>query len=184
MRRTARALVLTLALAVLLAGCHPPTLTKVRGWPGATPVFASEEEALAAAEEAYGEYLATSDAITADGGVNPERIEGLVTPERRVEELSSFTDFSAEGLRTTGSTSFDSVELKHYYEEAKRVVVEIYLCVDVTNVRIIDSTGVDVTPADRVSRLPLQVGFSSGSRSALLLLSRNEVLVGENYCTG
>ncbi len=58
------------ALAVLLlSGCLPPQTT-VTPTPEATaaPVFASDEEALAAATAAYAAYLAMSDQIFAEGG--------------------------------------------------------------------------------------------------------------------
>ena len=72
MRRTARLLPLAVLGAALLAGCLPtdPPVT-----PPPTsdlePVFASDEEALAAAEEAYGAYLAAADEILSSGGADP-----------------------------------------------------------------------------------------------------------------
>ena len=60
--------------ALLLSGCLPqqPTATPP---PEATaaPIFASDEEALAAATAAYAAYLAMSDQILKDGGKDPDR---------------------------------------------------------------------------------------------------------------
>ena len=62
-------------LALVLAGCAPDVpAIQVPPTPTVTPLFASDEEALAAAEEAYAAYLAMSDEITSDGGERPERI--------------------------------------------------------------------------------------------------------------
>ena len=65
----------TLALGLALAACStggtplPPAPS-----PSVTPVFASDEEALAAAKDAYTAYLKVSDQILVDGGANPDRI--------------------------------------------------------------------------------------------------------------
>ncbi len=63
--------VVTLAVLLLvLTGCTPGDEVVVPDpEPTVEPMFATDEEALAAAEEAYGAYLAASDASLAGGGV-------------------------------------------------------------------------------------------------------------------
>ncbi|MCU1440154.1 MAG: hypothetical protein JWP85_1151 [Rhodoglobus sp.] len=183
MRRTARALVLAFALAVLLTGCHPPTLTKVRGWPGATPVFASEEEALAAAEEAYGEYLAVSDAITADGGANPERIEGLVTAEQYQAELDGFELFRSNAWHTTGFSSFEPIMLE-YYEEVGNGFAEIafLVCSDTSKLVIVQSNGEPLSLSGS-SRQIVDLKFVNDSiRSDRLLLKSGGLWSTDESC--
>ena len=74
MRAAALRPIAVLAAAFVLAalsGCvqttEKPTPTPTAA---ATPAFASDEEALAAAEKAYAAYLAVLDDVTADGGRN------------------------------------------------------------------------------------------------------------------
>ena len=66
----------SIALAALVvslfSGCIPtePLADTPAPQPTSTPVFASEEEALAAAVEAYAGYLEMSDLIASEGGAN------------------------------------------------------------------------------------------------------------------
>ena len=72
----AAASLLTLLLAVLLSGCASTTEPKPTLTPTATdaaPVFASDEEALAAATEAYRAYLVVSDLFGSGTLSGPQR---------------------------------------------------------------------------------------------------------------
>ena len=73
---------LALASALVLTGCTaPPPHTVAVSSPTATPVFASDEEALAAAVEAYEKYLAVSDQIAQEGGAGADSFADVVTDE-------------------------------------------------------------------------------------------------------
>ena len=64
----ARVSAAALAVALVLVGCVPTTTpASPAPRPSATPVFATEAEALAAATEAYAAYVRVSDQILADG---------------------------------------------------------------------------------------------------------------------
>lgn len=177
-------LIATVALvAVLLSGCLPqqPTPTPTPK-PRSTPVFATDEEALAAATTAYAAYLAVSDQIAADGGKNPERLEPFVTPEQLPDVLTSFNGYIARGLHAEGQSTFDSTALVQYEGGTQSSAsIDIYLCLDVSKVRVIDESGADVTPADRRNRLPLQIGFES-TATTTLRLARSESWTGDNFC--
>src|SRR5690606_22722214 len=100
-------------LVLVVSGCVPdagiPTLPPT---PTVTPVFASEEEALAAAEDAYAAYLEMSYLIASEGGLEPERIAPLVTNEQFERELESLSIYSERGLHVDGQTRFDSMMLQ------------------------------------------------------------------------
>ena len=175
-----RLLLVAGAAVILMAmtGCvdpAPPVTSSPT--PSATPVFASEEEALAAAEAAYREYLAVSDAITAVGGADPDRLREFVTTDELTRAGERFAKLQASGKVTEGSTLFDSTSLQRY--DDREVIV--YLCLDVSGVRVFDTQGQDATPPDRPNRLPLEVTFEVGHASQLLLDSSN-VWDGENIC--
>jgi hypothetical protein len=172
MRPTARALVLALALVVLLTGCHPPTLTKVRGWPGSTPVFASEDEALAAAEEAYGEYVRVADQIFIEGGANPERLAEVATGDFLKASIEGFQTVQREGLRSTGGTTFRDMIVQNYSPRSDASIISVYVCEDVSNVDVVDATGNSVVALDRPPTALLQVTFDLEARRRLLLASR------------
>jgi hypothetical protein len=181
MRSRTGAAVLTLVLtAALLAGCVPsaapviPTAT-----PTATPVFASEAEALAAAEAAYKAFVAASDDVTKAGGKNSGAAIALVAPRYRPNFLASLKPYIENELHTRGASSFDSLRLERYSTDSSPEMIQVYVCLDVSKVRVLDKKGRDVTSSSRANRLPLEVGFDV---SPQLLISRSDVWSGENFC--
>lgn len=185
MRISPPAVGLALAVTLLLSGCLPqqPNASPTPQ-PSSTPVFASEEEALAAAEAAYAEYLAVSDAIAADGGANAERIVPLITEERESEEMALFQSLATEGLHTAGLTTFDSMVLQDYVEEGgSKASLTTYVCLDVTNVRVLDASGADVTPSGRQNKLPLEVAFGAAAMSPIdIRVARSDSWGGDDFC--
>ncbi|MBX3098765.1 MAG: hypothetical protein KF761_04230 [Salinibacterium sp.] len=168
------------AAAVLIfaiAGCHGPAPhITVPPTPTSAPMFASDEEALAAAEAAYGAYLAVSDAISSEGGANPERLRDFVTDEELVQSSARFEEFELTGNRTQGASTFDTLLLQRYDDDG----ITVYLCLDVTDVRVFDAGGVDITPPDRSNRIPLEVSF--GAQGNDLQLSGSQVWAEVSYC--
>ncbi|MGL4338808.1 MAG: hypothetical protein ACRCSP_00070 [Rhodoglobus sp.] len=148
------------------------------------PVFASNDEALAAATEAYAAYLALSDQVTAEGGVNPERLEPLTTPKFFEESLNSYTSYRERGIHTEGASTFDTVKLTQYRDRGSGgSFVDIYLCLDVTAVRLVSADGSNLTSADRLNRVPFQVGFDvEATEPPRMRVARSDVWVGYNFC--
>ncbi|GGK89016.1 hypothetical protein GCM10007382_06210 [Salinibacterium xinjiangense] len=170
--------------ALLLSGCLPqqPIATPP---PEATaaPIFASDEEALAAATEAYAAYLAMSDLIAADGGANPERLELFVTADQQASASDSFSVYQTKGLRAEGISTFDAISLVQVDQGPNFANIDLYLCLDVSKVRVIDETGSVVTPDNRPDRLPLEIGFEADdSVPTELKLARSEPWSGVNFC--
>jgi hypothetical protein len=168
MRSVVGALVLVgmLTLTGCVDGDRLPTLPPT---PTSTPIFASEEEALAAAEEAYGAYLEMSNLIANDGGAEPERIAPFVTEEQLPDELDGSKNYSDHNVHSTGATRITGVTLQQYLETDDQAEVVIYACLDVTDARLVDAGGVDVTPASRAPQVTLEVTLQSGRPGALLI---------------
>ena len=171
--------------AIALSGCvGGPPAAVVTPAPSESPVFASEEEALTAATEAYAAYLAVSDMITAKEGDQPERIGPLVTAGYRQQEVEGFEEFRRAGLSTRGQSRFDSLQLQQ--DPSSLLVADTfttYICSDVGLVRIQDDDGIDVTPPSRPDRIPLEVDFHIASDApVVLLIERSDVWTGENFC--
>jgi len=170
---------LALSAVFVLSGCvAPQSIVMPTSAQTSTPVFASDEEALAAATAAYTEYLRVSDAITADGGANPERIKPLVTAEQYAVELAGFTSLSAEGWQTRGESTFTNALLQTYDVAGN---VSIYVCSNTAGIQVTDSAGVDVTPASAQKQQTLQVSFFAGSNVGLVL-ERTEVWDSKANC--
>src|SRR4051812_14875779 len=91
------AALLIAGLGLALAGCvpsEPPVTSPPTS--DAQPVFASDEEALAAAEEAYGAYIAMVDEILRNGGDDGDRLAPLVSPELLAQQEEGFAAFRAK----------------------------------------------------------------------------------------
>lgn len=182
MLRPAALLVATL----LLAGCMPvePTVAPVPE-PSATPAFASDEEALAAATDAYAKYLEVSDAITANGGVGVEEVSRLVTAEQYPKEVASFSAYSDRNLHTSGASVSEVFGLQSFSTGVGNddTSIVIYVCVDVTGVAILNDSNEDVTPLNSPNRYPLEVEFASESSTPPgLKIARSETWSGTDFC--
>jgi hypothetical protein len=171
----------TVAGMLLLSGCGGgdpiPTLPPT---PTATPIFASEEEALAAAEEAYAAYSEMSDLISSEGGVDPERIRPFVTAERFDDELRGFSTLRESNLHIQGEATLEVLELQRYDEVGGEVEVVFYACWDASASRVINSAGEDVTPSDRDDRLVLEVLVRTVDRQLPLVLESDEAWPGQD----
>jgi len=181
-RPAAVALVVVAALSA--SGCAPPSpATPPTSSPSSTALFASDEEALAAAEKAYREYLSESDAITSQFGAEPQRIDPFVAPALRKEIHDSFAKYSERRLRTEGVSTFDSVQLQSVSDTGGETTsVDLYVCLDIGSVRVISESGDDVTPESRVDRLPLTLSFSANESADGLRLERSESWSGDDFC--
>ena len=146
----------------------------------ATPVFASDEEALAAAEEAYGAYLAVSDSIFTDGGARPERLEDVATGKFLEASISGFEKVEAEGWRSTGRSEVHSIELQRFDPSSDIEMVVVFLCDDVSAVDVLDSTGRSVVSPDRPDRTLFEISFDLGPDQRLLVSSRE--VWGDGKC--
>ncbi len=147
----------------------------------ATPMFASDAEASAAAEAAYRNYIDVSDQIARDGGANPERLEALVSQDLYSQQLEEYGDVLAKGLRATGASTFDSFKLESYDPYSGEI--RVYVCIRVSSIRVVSKAGADVTPVERPDDLPLQVTFVRESDTgAHLSISASDVWSGKNFC--
>ncbi|MDQ0893417.1 hypothetical protein [Agromyces ramosus] len=185
-RRAAAALAAAGVLALVLVGCGgtpAPTPSPEPSASAAEPIFASDEEALAAAKAAYERYLATVDQLTQDGGQDPDRIRDAVADGYVEELLDSLKSLRESGNRTSGTTAYDSMEVLERHEDDGVARVTVYVCLDVTGVRVLDANGADATPEGRDERRALQAFFESAAvGSEELLPSGSESWSGDDFC--
>jgi len=79
-------------------------------------------------------------------------------------------------------SSYDNFTSQQYFDfgsEGAELVA--YVCLDVSQVRILDSSGTDVTPADRPNRLPLEITFVAES-SSTMRIDGSELWSGDDFC--
>jgi hypothetical protein len=178
MRNIPRVSLVAVATALLLAGCVPsaPIVTPAPA-PSTAPIFASEEDALAAATAAYAAYVKVSDQVFMEGGAHPERLEAVATGEQLKADIAGYKTAAAKNVHSTGGTAFEHVTLQSLNDSSTdgRAVIAVYLCEDVSKVDVIDSSGTSVVSTSRPSRVSYEVKFNSvPANSSHLLVAYKE----------
>ena len=156
-------------VALSLSGCfaqETPDATS-SPVPSQTPVFATEEEALAAATEAYEKYLKVSDAIFADMGRNPERLLSVATREQYERELVGYKQLIAGKLHGAGQTHISTTTFQQF-DNAGAV---IYACVDLSDTDLLNSKGESQVPPKREDYYATEV---------TLVLEREKLIVSSD----
>ena len=176
-----------LVLVFLLSGCASlpnPKPTPTPTSTDAAPLFASDEEALAAATEAYAAYLEADDRSWQG---NPETVEAflkLTVGEAHEEDVAIRSQFAENGWTRIGSTSFDSMTLQsHDVNSDGLTEIRAYVCLDVSQADVLDSEGTSTAKPDRPLILPLQVAFLAGTHpETSIQLSESRVWSGPDFC--
>jgi len=179
-------LVVAATLLLVLAGCVPvDSKPSTSPSASATPVFASDAEALAAAEKAYAAYLKVSEAITGDGGASPDRIDPYVTAGQAPREHETYAYFSQNDFHTVGTATFSPPSLEQIeFDKLGAAELTVYTCVNASSVRVLDASGTDVTPANREDLTPLEVTLvSSKTTRSRLLISESSRWSGSGVCS-
>lgn len=161
-RIAAAAAALLLSIAAF-AGCAASS-----GEVAPTPMFASDEEAFAAAEATYRAYVDALNSENTGSGVVGGPEDYLVGTALE-QEIQSQRDLHDRRISIDGIGAFNHFEGVQVSKD--RSTVEATLCLDATATRVRDSTGADVTPPDRVNQLPLGITFVFEDSS--LLISRS-----------
>lgn len=165
-------------IAIALAGCaaQQPTPQQNSVAEEQKPLFSSDEEALAAAQAAYATYLEVSDQIARDGGANPERLNGLVSSSMLESQFQTYSSVLKSGLKAVGNSTFDHFALQKWDSNS----ISNYVCLNVEQIRVVDSSNNDQTPSDRPDLLPLSLSWSVSN--GFLILESSDVWTGENFC--
>jgi len=184
MRTALAALGLGISLTLAgLASCSspPPTIQPPGPDPTSTPVFASDEEALAAAEELYGRYLAAENALGQGGWKDVSLVEPFVRGDALESERNTAADLSAKGLHQEGDIGFNSVVLQQAkYSNSGAVKVVVYLCLDFAAADVVNGHGDSAVDSGRGERLALEVQIDD--EAGQLLISKSESWSGESFC--
>jgi hypothetical protein len=149
------------------------------------PLFASDEEALDAARTTYERFMEVSEAILSSGGAGAERIDDLVVPEIAEREKASYLASAADGRTLTGRSSISAAVLQHFepHASANGRIVTIYVCVDFSDVDVLDRDGNSTVLASRPPRIPFEVSFKRDITLDIpLRIVANDVWAGAGVC--
>ncbi|WP_286329085.1 hypothetical protein [Agromyces marinus] len=151
--------------------------------PTAEPIFASDEEALAAAVEAYEAYSAASNRVANAGGEGSGGIARLVSPEFDEVVQEEFAALRDSGLRMSGDAIHFAPVLDSHEERNRVATVTVTFCRDVSGTRLLRPDGSDATPADRDLIQATNVVLTSVERdSATLIVSSARRVQDESNC--
>ncbi|GAB3802713.1 hypothetical protein GCM10028798_20500 [Humibacter antri] len=183
-RRRMPAAAIAALLALPLAACTPaqpaPTPSPTSAH---TRLFASDAEALKAATDAYAAYLKVTDNVLSEGGADSARLESVASGDALKKVRADTADFKDNNAHTVGTTKFDSVRLA-FFEPGARQPVAIYVCDDVSNVDVVDSSGKSLVAPDRKARTPWHVTFVRPANEGHLLVAERALWTGGGFCAG
>lgn len=156
--------------ATLLAGCGgEPAPVET------TPAFASEDEAFAAAEATYRAYVDASNTSLKSDQSETDPTQFLIGLALE-GELDSSRELAESARKITGEFRVDRVSLRQFDAESKSVVIAA--CLDISGTAIVNASNEDVTPAERVSVVPLEI-VVQGAASSPLISEINSDPIGE-----
>ena len=141
--------------AILLTGCLGTTPEPT---PTPTAVFASEEEAFAAAEETYRGYIEAVNSRWADPSSEPDPQSFLVEIALE-EDIASANEMDQVGISVVGSSVVTEVSPVAANEIAGDVVIRA--CLDSSGTKIVNEIGEDVTLADRDPTVLAEIHFTT-----------------------
>ncbi|TQL48676.1 hypothetical protein FB562_1774 [Homoserinimonas aerilata] len=158
-------LALFLLVLLLINGCTPAA-------PQATPspqapavAFASEEEALAAAEKVLEDYLAMADLILQEGAADPERIAPLVTEKWLEVELAGYAEMRDLGVRQEGISAVSATRFQQMFLQGSTTSVMIYACIDYDESMLVDGSGERIGTTE--PNTTVEVTFEAAPESSL-----------------
>ncbi|MCX7521974.1 hypothetical protein OSC27_06735 [Microbacterium sp. STN6] len=172
--------------AFLLSGCAsaPSPVKTHSSKPAATPVFATNDEALAAATKAYAEYQSIGQKIAQNGGEGATQIVSVVTPTKAKAELQEFKELRERGYRQVGESRYTKIQLQEDQITDVGGALSIYVCVDSSATDFVDAAGTSVLPSDRSPLATVVAQFKSASAEhpKQLVVSRIEPWSGKSIC--
>ena len=171
---------------LLTSGCAGPVPEPVASGSAAAgeAFFASEEEAVEAAQLVLDDYIAAINEVLADGGVLTGQLDGIATEELIDQQDSGFEEYRSGGLTLVGRTTVDSFEVQQYIplaEEGSPVLVA-YFCRDVSATDVLNDEGDSMVPAERPLRLAFQAEFIADPVRNSLTIAGDEQWQSGNFC--
>jgi hypothetical protein len=173
-----------LAVALLLSGCVPtPTPPSSTPKPTATPVFASEAEALAAATKAYAAYQRVLD--QAFSTYDTSRLTQVSSGSALSKAKASAMEYERAGKHQTGLAAIDKVSFVNSpldSPQSDSFDAQAYLCLDLSDVDVLGGDGKSVVPPGSDRRFPVVASFKLSRSSQALIVDEDESWSGANFC--
>jgi hypothetical protein len=175
------------ALVALVCGCTPtgPKSTPPPVSPTSEAPFASDKEALAAAQATYEEFMTIANQIMADGGASPERLDAITSPAVAAFEKQGFVKLVGRDLKIGGGSVVIAAILQSYRPTAPdgRGILVGYFCVDGSGVTVVDASGASVLDESVPALTAFEVSFDLIERDPpRLVVSSKNAWTGAGVC--
>lgn len=163
-RRTLLASVALVTLTTLATtgGCSASPAPK----PTPTPLFATEEEAFAAAEEVYREYIAAFNEVDLQDPATFEAPAEYTDGRYEAGERKDLSELYAEGYVRSGAIAIVRIAPERVDEDG---AIYLKTCNDVSATLLTDASGVVVTPPDRPTAFAIELRFETRDGGLLLV---------------
>lgn len=155
-----------MAMTVAVGGCsgEPAPVAS-------TPPFADEDEAFAAAEQTYRNYVEALNESRRDA-TSHVRPDAYLTGQALTLDIDTQRQLDEEHLVISGTTRIIATSPITAILEQVSPKVVLTVCLDSSDTRVLDAQGLDVTPFGLPSRYGLVVTFIENSGD--LLISNSE----------
>ncbi|MCB1297589.1 MAG: hypothetical protein KDB08_01230 [Microthrixaceae bacterium] len=171
----------SLALAAAaMGGCAGPASPPP---PEPAPLFASDEEAFAAAEATYRAYEDALNQVDLADPYTFEAVFDLTVGDYNARERKNLSQLHADGVTKTGESTLTLVLPRSV--AGARDQLELVACRDVSEVALVDRAGVSMVHPARSNVQPLTV-FLEGDAAGMRGLRVSHVVArdGEPTCGG
>lgn len=171
-RRASLAVALVCAGALAMSGCSgAPAPAKT------TPLFASEDEAFAAAEKTYRAYVDALNQVDLSDPKTFEPVFAWTIGDANSEERKTFSAMHADGWIVSGMTR--TTKFIPSLVTLRPVAVTAQVCSDVSDVAVVNGDGVSQVAPDRPDKYVLEVGFEAAHTPTGLAISSSHAVVSE-----
>jgi hypothetical protein len=170
-----------LAPTILAIGLLAAALTACDATPDPVetpPVFASEEEAFAAAEETYRAYVDALNNVDLSDPATFEDVYVWTTGDANANERENLTRMHADGWAVSGATRVAWFEGREVAGEE----IVAFACADVSSIDVRNERGESMVAADRAERYTLELILVESASTATGLVIEASNAIEDDQC--
>lgn len=172
-----------IATCLSLSGCvdSAPEVVRERSTPqeaSSAPLEMKEADVIAAAVPVFNRYIGAVVEVGSDHSIDASVLRPYAS-DSEIEEVRGVQDrLKARGQRMNGLVLVERSVLQDMSPETGTFT--LLICEDLSNLRILDGEGLDVTPSSRSSSSTVQVSFEGWPDN--LRIDRNIKWTGASAC--